>query len=471
MAYGTYLVVARTGTLNALAAKIAAAIGTDRGDPLVAVGARRALVVPQVAEALAAARPDLTLGEYLAILGAQSVEALDDARIASLIGFRDGPELTLERSTPRKMSGGGYDWHLAAVRLPQAWKEVRGAPGNIDWEGIQVGQIDTGYTENPCLGWASHASAVVNTRDDRNFFTPELSGDPDPFVAGNRDPLSALDPLTGPNGGHGTRTASILAGFDESPAAKKLPGTGGKVRGFYGAAPKVPYVPIRLSNCVMIDNMVRELGDALEYLLEQVRCQVITLSMGAAPALRLPRKMRDMIDRAYERGVIVCCAAGNYVPFVTAPASSPRTIAVAGSAPGDRPWNGSSFGRYADIAAPGWPVRRANTLAEGAFEYGYGEGTSYATPQVSGTAALWLAKHGSALDKAYAQPWMRVAAFLQIVTSTARKPPLWDTGRYGAGILDAASVLQATLPPAAALRRDDEPHFVDYPAVAEPSYA
>ena len=166
-----------------------------------------------------------------------------------------------------------------------------------------------------------------------------------------------------------------------------------------------------------------------------------------------------MIDLAYERGIIFCCTAGNYVRFVAAPASAPRTIAVGGSAPNDHPWVSSSFGRAVDLCAPAWPIRRASTTNSGDFEYGPGEGTSYATPQVAGTAALWLVKHRGDLATAYPEPWIRVVAFRALVRETARVPQGgWDTSRYGTGILDAAKVLDEPLPDAGALIRDVEPH-------------
>jgi hypothetical protein len=385
-------------------------------------------------------------------------------RVAKVRRSRKASEFVLEGvPLDATLASNGHDWHIVSGGFPQAWAAL-GGPGGIDWDGVQVGQIDTGYTEHPCLGWRKGRSASVRQQDGRNFFTAELQGEQDPFVQGNHDPASALDPFSGANGGHGTRTASVLAGFDERAAAKRLPLKAGDrsrrvtLHGYYGAAPKVPYVPIRLSNCVMIDNVTVELGFALEHLLEHARCQVITLSMGAAGPFGLPQKTRDMIDLAYRRGVIVCCAAGNAAPFVVAPARGPRTVAIGGCAPGDKPWVGSSFGRDVDICAPAWPVRRADTLADGRFVYGFGDGTSYATPQVAGTAALWLVKHRAALANTYREPWMRVAAFLHLLKATGRRPSGWDAARYGVGILDAAALLRAPLPDAAALVQDVEPH-------------
>ena len=460
MAYGTYLIVAEPAKLQKIADSIAEQTdGGASGDPLTAVSATRALLGAALAEQLAESQPDKTLAEQLVAMGAQRVETLTPQQAAALLAAREPGELKLRRSVgDENLVEDGHDWHIARTRLHKAWELVNG-PGLIDWEGIQAGQIDTGYTEHPCLGWASGASQVVNTRDDRNFFYPEMYGESDDHSWGNRDPYSAHDPFTGPDGGHGTRTGSVLAGFDESTAARENPDGGAKkLDGYYGAAPKLPYVPIRLCNSVTIDPVAEALGDALEYLVRDVRCQVITLSMGAAP-LGLPRKTRDMIDLAYERGIILCCAAGNVVRFVATPASSPRTIAVGGSAPNDQPWTNSCFGPAVDLCAPAWPVRRATPTPLGKFEYGHGGGTSYATPQVAGTAALWLVRHRAELDAQYPAPWMRVAAFRRILRETARVPDDgWDSTRYGTGILDALKVLEAPLPERDTLVRDVEPH-------------
>ena len=459
MAYGTYLVVAEAKQLQKIANAIAKR--TDKGasgDPLVAVSPNRALLGAAVTERIAEWDPGKTVAEQLLALGAERVETKSPSQVASLLENREPSELLLERSDGGyDMVEDGHDWHIARTRLHEAWDRV-GGPGQIDWEGIQVGQIDTGYTEHPCLGWKNGASSVVNTRDDRNFFYEEMYGEDDRNAWGNRDPYSALDPYTGSAAGHGTRTGSVLAGFDESVSARVNPDGGPKLGGYYGAAPKVPYIPIRLYNSVTIDRAAEALGDALEYLVKEVRVQVITLSMGAAPLGGLPKKTRDMIDLAYDRGVIFCCAAGNYVRFVATPAVAPRTIAVGGSAPNDRPWVHSCFGRAVDLCAPAWPVRRASTTNAGDYVYGPGGGTSYATPQVAGTAALWLVKHREKLDETYPKPWMRVAAFREIVRNTAVPPSGWDTNRYGKGILDAAKVLDEPLPEADTLIRDIEAH-------------
>jgi subtilisin family serine protease len=458
MAYGTYIVHVAPEDLDRLAKSIEATIDTSAGAPLVSVSPTRALLGPVYAAALARTDPDRTLEEILRRLGAQWLESVTPGRLAQLIAFREPSELAGDRATrDRTLVDGGYDWHLRASRLVEAW-DLFGGPVDIDWGDLVVGQIDTGYTQHPCLGWLNGLSAWVDTSRDRNFFFRELASDPDSDRWANRDPLSAEDPVMGAHGGHGTRTGSVLSGFDVSAEGRATGRDRPAILGYFGAAPRVPYVPIRISDSVWINDTTDGLASALEHLVNDVGSHVITVSMGAALPAFLPPKAQDMIDRAYANGVIICCAAGNLIDSVVTPARAPRTIAVGGSAPGDRPWSGSSFGRHVDISAPAWPIWRASTTQRGRFEYGYGDGTSFATPQVAGTAALWLRRHGAALDATYPERWMRVAAFLAVLRQTARTPPGWETSKYGRGLLDARAVLDAPLPDPLTLQRDTEPH-------------
>ena len=441
MAQGMYLVNAPGQELEQLATAIRARVGAGSGDPLVAVGANRAVVPAGVATLLAQAAPGVAVTETLLAHGARRAEPLSLERAAELMRSRDASEFALVRGAGgAPLVNHGVDWHLARTKLAAAW-DLAGGRDAIDWGTIVVGQVDTGWTEHPALGFGS-ATPFVDTDRDWNYFTAET--DPEPGTWADPPPRdSAHDPLTGPNGGHGTRTATVLAGHD--PAA-----------GYYGAAPRVPYIPVRLSNCIEIGREIAGLADALAHLIDVGGVDVITMSMGTSPG-GLPPKARAELARAYEHGIIVCCAAGNYAPFVVVPARERHTIAVAGCAPGDRPWSGSSCGPQVDISAPAWPIRRGTAEPAGAgvvYSYGYGDGTSFATPQVAGTAALWLAHRGGEIRRKYGG-WQRVEAFKKLLLATADDcGGAWDKANYGAGILDAAAVLQADLPPAASLRRE-----------------
>lgn len=443
MPIGMYLVMAQGAALDALSDAIRERIGGASGDPLAAVGANRGLVPAAVAQALAAAQPGTPVSEQLLTLGAESAEPLAPERAAELMRSLEPTELALARNDGSGLVRGGLDWHLQRTRLGAAWELVGGRDG-IDWGDLLVGQIDTGFTQHPALGYVNGHAAWIDADRDANYFHAETHPEPGwPEPPAPKD--SALDPLTGPNGGHGTRTATVLCGHD--PAAR-----------YYGAAPKVPVLPVRLSNCIEIGREILALHEALAHLIDVGGCDVITMSMGTAPG-GMTREARRELRRAYDYGIIVCCAAGNYAPFVVVPARERYTIAVAGCAPDDRPWTGSSSGPQVDISAPAWPIRRGtaarNRDAPPAYSYGYGDGTSFATPQVAAAAALWLVRHRAVLRDHYAENWMRVEAFKTLLKATADTVDgSWDTQNYGAGILDARALLEAPLPAARSLRRE-----------------
>jgi hypothetical protein len=77
---------------------------------------------------------------------------------------------------------------------------------------------------------------------------------------------------------------------------------------------------------------------------------------------------------------------------------------------------------------------------------GRGDGTSYAAAITTGAAALWLAKHGAALDAAYPNRWQRVEAFRTLAQKTAMPMPNQQPGSFGAGILNIGNLLAAELP-------------------------
>lgn len=467
MAYATYVVAADKGLaqlrrqlLDVLATK-AKADGSpiDTTEPLVPVSGVRAIVPSAIVETLVATQPGTPVPQILAGLQANLTEArvIGPDEIADLLATREPLDFRWKRTPPYPghLVQNDYDWHLVASTLPEAWAAVGGVDRIATWHDIVIGHIDTGFTEHPALGWRPGGTPCVDLLRDRDFFDKDFESE---MNMADRDPASAADRMLGFNCGHGTSTAGVLAGFDPSATAT-MPGAPPAGHGYLGAAPRIRIVPVRISDCVLINDATDALGRAIEHLLTIPECRVITVSMGATLLQYLPPETFAAIDAAYERGVIVCCAAGNLVRDVVVPAATSRTIAVAGSTIGltetgqvaDLPWSESARGPYVDIAAPAWPIRRpsvdATLFGTLKFGYGYGDGTSYATPQVAATAALWLKKHGATLTARYPAPWQRVAAFTKLVRATARPwhPSLTAYG-YGPGLLDAAAVVTAPLP-------------------------
>lgn len=443
MANPYYLVSAEPKKLNKIAKYARDLSGSRQGDPVIAIGSHRIVLMPVAVGRMLDGHPDESMAAIMEAMGAGGAWPISPDRLRELLAAREPGELSVERAEPNvsDLVIDGYDWHVQQSKLVDAWK-LFGGPDKIDWKDIRVGQIDTGFRPHPCLGFGPDGkSRVVLTDFDRDLFPGDFNRESYlDYGKAPRSEDSALDPLLGGAfDGHGTRTGSLLAGFDEGKMA-----TQGDLNGYFGAAPKVHYIPVRISDSVIINHVQEPLALAIEHLVRH-GCGVITLSMGMALTYVTDR-LKGALDQAYEQGVIFVAAAGNVWDPVVAPARLNRTLAVGGCTPAMTPWLGSSFGPEVDICAPAWPIRRASVDRKGNPTYGYGDGTSFATPQVAGTAALWLLHRGDEIAAKYPQKWQRVEAFKRLVTHTAQPGVEWNRNLYGAGILDAAAVLEAELP-------------------------
>lgn len=431
------LLVSKTRSFGAIATNLSALFLGGLDVQFIEVGSSRALLRKHIVQALQAQHPEREPTEILRSLGADTIRPVTDAEALGLVNLREKTEL--DRLPAPTVAPDGIAWHLQSIKAPQAWG-LLGGPGNIGWGDTVVGHIDTGYTRHPALGFRQSSGSWIKTALCRNFRilqTAEFG------TIGQDEPQDGTDPLFGgPNDGHGTRIGTTISGF--------APGDDGGAD-FFGAAPKVPHVVVRISDSVLIGSRNQQLGlaDALNYLVDQVRVGTINLSMGIFPQI-LIREVRKAVNHAYDEGVILICAAGNYIDPVVSPARDTRTIAVGGVTAEDLFWSGSSFGPTIDWSAPAAGIRKATVDRRGRFGYtDDGVGTSYATALTTGTAALWLAHRGAEIQAAYPQAWQRVAAFRKLGRGTTRKPDPpkpWFPGRFGTGILDAAALLAAPLP-------------------------
>lgn len=329
-------------------------------------------------------------------------------------------------------------WNRAAVRAQEAEDLL------VDQKMIDLGfhlsvapiaHLDTGFTRHPALGFSSFedadsaGSGPFDLRFSRDYTDPT-----DQLVQPGRDPLG----YTG-HPGHGTRTGSVLAGYD-------------RMAGFRGILPPgfdARVIPFRVTNSVLVDQsanspLLRALNAAVA-----AGARVISISLGHACT---SAALNQAIRRAYEAGVVICCAAGNIVDDVVWPARFTRVIAVGGTSPDAAgsvvPWAGSAEGPQVVISAPADRIVRANVRLDGNQQpvalYGAeGDGTSYATVHVAAAAAMWLSLHATALDRdCLAAPWKRIEAFREALRRSARSPMNWPAGRLGAGQLDIAALLK-----------------------------
>ncbi|MCM3875819.1 MAG: S8 family serine peptidase [Thermoanaerobaculia bacterium] len=182
-------------------------------------------------------------------------------------------------------------------------------------------------------------------------------------------------------------------------------------------APKVPHAP---EACVS-EGVARGLDFAVVK-----GASVASLSL-AGPYDPL---VRQLVDRAVSRGVVVVAAAGNSGPSAPPryPAALPNVIAVSAIDSNDKVYERANRGPHVKVVAPG--VNVFTTLPDG--RYGPSTGTSIATAHVSGVVALLLSAH----------PGLSPKEVEDILTSTASDlgPPGKDD-TFGWGAVDACRAL------------------------------
>jgi subtilisin family serine protease len=353
------------------------------------------------------------------------------------------------------------DWNLRMVRSREAralLPQLPGAPGQVDWEDLRVGHLDTGFTEHPVFGdWATGA-IWLRTGDGLNL---------------REGGFDAHDPLDYEgNPGHGTRTCSVVCG-DAAPLPGEAP-----PESEIGVAPRLPVVPCRIVNRVVLTPERNRAAVAAGIRHCRAKgCQVISISLGTPffPP-NATGGMGRAVDQAYEAGAIIVAAGGQIIKSVTYPGKYARTIGVGGVTWQRRIWFAYDAGQeMIDVWAPAEGVLRADSMAAvgqavmppiegddpGAFAlgsdshsgaYGKGDGTSYATTHVAAAAAMWLLLRRDEIERSYGEAWQRVEAFRLLLRTTAGPingaPPATRTG-----VLDIERLLLAALPAAGSLEK------------------
>ncbi|MEM7529320.1 MAG: S8/S53 family peptidase [Pseudomonadota bacterium] len=312
--------------------------------------------------------------------------------------------------------------------------------------GVRIAHIDAGVAPHLTFGDADALPPNILVDEGRNFFDPKPE-DHRPIASLKLSGRVTFSKLEFPD--HGVKTLSAILGVTDH---------------LKGVAPGAPIVPYRIANGplfirssgagpFMQESETERLGDAIEHLmsLDPVP-RVVSISMGnpatsglwdilrilAGGESGLARRTKRLIRKAYERGIIVVCAAGQVIDTVVLPARMPETIAVGGF---DRqggkldhyPPNGYMIPALVDVWAQAERINRATydlnrpsrpqIFAEDEAAKGDPSGTSYACPQVAAAAALWCALHREALDRAdyLEQPWRAVEAFRFALRESARE--------------------------------------------------
>jgi subtilisin family serine protease len=317
-------------------------------------------------------------------------------------------EVRAQGITPNDNFYQAQQWNLRLIGLPEAWVFTTG-------DTIPIAVIDTGIDlDHPDLAakvWTNAGEVPGNgADDDGNGYVDDVNGWD--FAYGDAIPQDENN--------HGSHVAGILAAHTDNTTG---------IAGVCWQSPIMPLQALKKDGNGNYDDV----AEAIIYAADN-GARVLNLSLGGE---EYSQALADAVSYARSAGCIVVAAAGNddYQPTpVLYPAALPETLAVAATTAGDEPWADSNRGPEIDVAAPGVGIFSASRSGS----YYSGDGTSAATPHVSGLAALVWSLQGT----------LTAEQVTDVITSTIHDvyTPGWDQ-RTGWGRIDAQAAILHVIQP------------------------
>lgn len=277
-----------------------------------------------------------------------------------------------------KVASQAVPWGVTKVAAPLAHSN------SISGSGVKVAILDTGIKYD-------HADLADNYVSGYDF----ISDDSDPMD----------------DNGHGTHVAGTVAAVDNSV-------------GVLGAAPEASLYAVKVLNSEG-EGTDAELIAGLDWAVAN-SMDVVNMSLGSTET---SQSKEDACDSAYAAGIVLCAAAGNG-GGVMYPAAYESCIAVSATNYYNNFAWFSSYGSDVEVCAPGVDI-----YSTYGSSYETLDGTSMATPHVSGVCALILA----------AGQYQTPPDVREQLTSTCID--LGESGRddyYGYGLVSAAAATGST---------------------------
>jgi subtilisin family serine protease len=337
--------------------------GETRREEIVRDAGGRAALRLRLVRALAVApREGATLEELRARLSASDrVQRVEDDSPIAISKKANDPGVVEQYAIEH---GNDHD-----IDAPGAWTERTSC--------AKVAVLDTGVqSDHPDLKknlWENTADPSNGRDDDENGVVDDRWGGDLVDGKGSGDDKH----------GHGTHVAGIIGA------------RGNNDRGIAGLCWSLKIVAVRVMDADGRGTSSREIA-GIDYAIRS-GAKVINASYGGPSGSEI---VRDAIERARDKGVLVVAAAGNEgenadkQPLFPAAYPDSNILSVAATNSKDKLASFSNHGAVSvDLAAPGDHV--ASTFWKS--DYAYMSGTSMATPYVAAAAAM-LRKHNSSWD-------------------------------------------------------------------------
>jgi len=285
-------------------------------------------------------------------------------------------------------------WGLGMIDAPRAWDVVRGNPS------VTVAVVDTGV-------WLTEADIAPNlwtNTDGTHGYN---------FINNSEYPMDS-DSAGGTY--HGTGVSGVIAAVTNNNY--EIAGVAQvKLMALEALGPNG-------------EGSSTNTSKAIQWAADR-GARIINLSLGTNTTLIGPTDIEMAINYAWSKGALVIAAAGNSgTNSLDYPASLPNVVSVGAV---DKSGNRASFSNYANglqFTAPGVEIQ---TLDGGGLPPHYLDGTSLATPFVSGVAALLLSF----------DPSLTNVELWNVLNATALSPTGGYSPQYGHGIVNAWDAINA----------------------------
>lgn len=281
-------------------------------------------------------------------------------------------------------------WAMPKINAQQGWAKARANSG------ITVAVLDSGVDVN-------HPDLKNRLVQGTNTVNPLKS---------SRD-----------DDGHGTHVAGIIGATNNN-------GTG--VTGVAGI-PGIKIMPVKVFDGAGGSDV--SISDGIIWAADH-GARVINMSFGSYFQSDV---LNDAIDYAYDKGVVLVAAAGNWASQdISYPAALAKVIAVSATDKNDSLADFSSYGPQIDVCAPGYEIYSTFWDKYKGSTYTELSGTSMASPMVAGLAALLLAKNPNLTNEEVRQ--------IIEVSAVDLGDPGWDT-KFGHGRINLDKALSMSLAP------------------------